>query len=258
MQAQSLSFSLIDSTGGYEVSPGRVRLAALAEFSGDVAALLKGSSKDVDVSALDVAVRPGSLTIQTADIAAAGTLFHDLAALNASELLDALDAKRREVIERWQRAARQKLGLAYRVRAAFLDRPVVIDQNTDYRADDADQWVMVERYVRGVIEDLGGATKPNAHVRLPDNQLLKVYTERSVLHDDKLNRLYKQAVLRIRAQYNVATRELKDARLIEFVEYAPSYDDDEMSRLARRGAQAWKGVDDATAWVDELRGGDAD
>jgi hypothetical protein len=43
--------------------------------------------------------------------------------------------------------------------------------------------------------------------------------------------------------------------LIEFVEYAPRFDEAEMERLARRGAQAWKDVEDATAWVDELRGG---
>ena len=66
--------------------------------------------------------------------------------------------------------------------------------------------------------------------------------------------MYKQATLRIRAKYNVLTRVLKDAELIEFVEYAPQFDEADMARLTRRGAQAWKDVADATAWVDELRG----
>ena len=186
---------------------------------------------------------------------AAPTLFRDLRSLLASELLDALDLKRREVIERWQKAARQTQGLAYRISALFLERSLVIDANTDFRADDADQWVMVERYVRGEIQNLGGAIRPNAHVRLPDGKSLTVSTERKVLHDDTQNRLYKQVMLRIRAKYNVLTRELKDAELIEFVEYAPRFDAEDMTRLTRRGEQAWKDVDDATAWVDELRGG---
>lgn len=254
MDAQSLTFSLIDTTSGYEASPERVHLAALAEFTADVSALLRGSNREVDTGTLDVAVRSGSLAIQTAQIAAAPTLFRDLRALLASELLDALDVKRREVVERWQKAARQASGIAYRVSAPFLDRPLVIDSNTDFRADDADQWVMVERYVRGEIEGLGGAQRPNGHVRLPDGTRLTVSTERKLLREDTHNRLYKPAMLRVRAKYNVLTRELKDAELIEFVEYAPQFDQADMARLTRRGALAWRDVADATAWVDELRG----
>lgn len=257
MEAQPLTFALIDESSGYEATPDRVRLTALADFTADVSTLLRGGNRELDPGALDVAVKSGSLAIQTAAIPAAPTLFRDLRSLLASELLDTLDLKRREVVERWQKAARQTRGIAYRISAPFLDRPLVIDAATDFRADDADQWVTVERYVRGEIQNLGGATRPNAHVRLPDGKSLTVSTDRKVLRDDSQNRLYKQAMLRIRAKYNVLTRELKDAELIEFVEYAPRFDEEDMARLTRRGAQAWKDVDDATAWVDDLRGGNA-
>ena len=46
-------------------------------------------------------------------------------------------------------------------------------------------------------------------VYLPDGRSLKVTAERDVLRDDTVNRLYKQAMLRIRAEYNVLTRELR-------------------------------------------------
>ena len=254
MDAQSLTFSLIDQTAGYEASPERVHLAALAEFTADVSTLLRGSNREVDTGTLDVAVCSGSLAIQTEHIAAAPTLIRDLRGMLSSELLDTLDIKRHEIVERWQKAARQTVGIAYRISALFLDRPLVIDSSTDFRADDADQWVMVERYVRGEIEELGGAQRPNGHLRLLDGTRLKVSTERKVLREETQNRLYKQATLRIRAKYNVLTRVLKDAELIEFVEYAPQFDEADMARLTRRGAQAWKDVADATAWVDELRG----
>ncbi len=255
MEAQRITLTLADHSGGFETSPERVRLADLARFADDVQTFLRGDTKEVDTQNLEVAVIKGSLAIQTTPLMGAPRLLADLRALLDGELLEGIDAKRKEVIERWQKMVRQSRELAYRISAPFLDRPVVVSADTDYRADDADQWVRVERYIRGEIQDLGGVTKANAHVRLPDGSTLKVTTEKDLLRDDKENRLYKSAMLRIRAEYNVLTRELRSARLIEFVEYTGKVDEEELDRLARRGASAWKDVTDPTAWVNELRGG---
>ena len=255
MEAQRIKIALIDRRAGFEATPERVRLGDLVEFSSDVATFLRGEDKEVDTKTLEVAIGDGSFAIETAPLPAAPGLFRDLRDLLGGELLDNLDAKRREVMERWQRAARQSRQLAYRISAPFLQQPIEINDETDYHADDADQWVQVERYIRGEIQDLGGVTKANAHVKLPDGRTLKVTTERDVLRDDKHNRLYKVAMLRIKAEYNVLTRDLRNARLIEFVEYEPQVDEEALARLTRRGAEAWKDVQDATAWVDELRGG---
>ncbi|HEX7638555.1 MAG TPA: hypothetical protein VF457_09175 [Burkholderiaceae bacterium] len=181
----------------------------------------------------------------------------DLRSLAAGELLDSLDARRKEVVERWQKAAKRTKGLAYRLAMPQVIDEVLISAESDYRADDADQWVQVERYVRGTIENLGGAKQPNAHVRLPDGRSLTVSTDRELLRDEKENRLYKTVMLRIRAEYNVLTHELRNARLLQFVEYAKEIDEEQLRRLGRCGTEAWKGVDDPTAWVDELRGGKA-
>lgn len=255
MEAQRITIALIDRTAGFEASPDRVRLGDLADFSSDVATFLRGEDKDVDTKALEVAIRKGSFAIETAPVPSAPGLFRDLRALLGGELLDNLDVKRREVMERWQKAARQSRQVAYRISAPFLQRPIEINAETDYHADDADQWVQVERYIRGEIQDLGGVTKANAHIKLPDGRTLKVTAERDVLRDDTQNRLYKMAMLRIKAEYNVLTRDLRNARLVEFVEYAPLVNEEELARMTRRGATAWKDVADATAWVDELRGG---
>lgn len=254
MEAQRITIALTDHTAGFEATPDRVRLGDLAGFSSDVAAFLRGEDKDVDTNTLEVAVRKGSLAIETVPLLSAPNLFRDLRTLLGGELLDNLDAKRREVMERWQKTARQTKQVAYRISAPFLDRPIEINAESDYHADDADQWVQVERYVRGEIQDLGGVTKANAHIKLPDGRTLKVTTERDVLRNDTVNRLYKLAMLRIKAEYNVLTRELRNARLVEFVEHASTVDEEALTRLTRRGAVAWKDVPDATAWVDELRG----
>ena len=254
MEAQRITIALIDHTAGFEATPDRVRLGDLAGFSSDVASFLRGEDKDVDTNALEVAVRKGSLAIETVPLLSAPNLFRDLRTLLGGELLDNLDAKRREVMERWQKTARQTKQVAYRISAPFLGRSIEINAESDYHADDADQWVQVERYVRGEIQDLGGVTKANAHIKLPDGRTLKVTTERDVLRNDTVNRLYKLAMLRIKAEYNVLTRELRNARLVEFVEHASTVDEDALTRLTRRGAVAWKDVPNATTWVDELRG----
>ncbi len=255
MDAQPVTIALMDTSQGYEATPERVRLSALATFTQEVADFLRGQARELDPAAVEVAVKSGSVQIVTQPLAVAPTLFRDIQSLLDSELLDSLDGKRRKVIERWQKLARSTRGWSYRISTPSPTRPIFIDADTDFRADDADQWVQVERYVRGEIQDLGGATKANAHVRLPDGSTLWVGTDRDVLRDDTVNRLYKPAMLRIRAQYNVLTRELRDAQLIEFVQYEPHFDATELERLNRRGTQAWKDVLDASTWVDELRGG---
>jgi hypothetical protein len=248
---------MADASAGYDASPQRVRLAALVEFTRDVGQFLAGERKEVDIEALDVAVVAGSVAIQTAPILAAPSLFRDLNALLASPVLDSLDTRRRNVVERWQKAARKAGGISYHITAPFLDRAVLVNSSSDFRADDADQWASVERYVRGEILDLGGATRPNAHVKLPDGRTLTVSAARELLAAEERNRLYKPTMLRIRAQYNVLTQELRNAELIEFVEYTPRFDAEAFERMTRRGAERWKDVPDASAWVQELRGSDA-
>jgi hypothetical protein len=254
MEAQRITIALTDHTAGFEATPDRVRLGDLAGFSSDVAIFLRGEDKEVDTNALEVAVSNGSLAIETSPILSAPNLFRDLRTLLDGELLDSLDEKRRNVMQRWQKVSRQSQQLSYRISAPFLEKSIQINAESDYRADDADQWVQVERYVRGEVQDLGGVTKANAHIKLPDGRTLKVTTERDVLRNDSVNRLYKLAMLRIKAEYNVLTRELRNARLLEFVEHASAVDEEALSRLTRRGAVAWKDVPNATAWVDELRG----
>ena len=81
MDAQRITIALVDRSAGYEASPARVRLSVLAEFSADVSQFLRGETKEVDTAQLEVAVIEGSLAIQTAPIALAPLLFHDLKTL---------------------------------------------------------------------------------------------------------------------------------------------------------------------------------
>ncbi len=253
MEAQRITISLHDESAGYEVTPTRVPIALLRAFASDVHDFLRGEGASREAAGLEVAIIEGSLGILTAPISDPG-LLAELRHLSQSESIDSLSPSRRVVVERWQKAAKSARHAVYKISASMLSKPVVISAASDFRADDADQWVRVERYVRGEIEDLGGSTRTNAHIRLPDGKLLTVDTDRAVLRDDKVNRLYKPAMVRIAADYNVATREYRNARLIEFVEHDTRVDEKELERLFQRGAKAWRDVPDAAEWVENLRG----
>lgn len=253
MEAQRITVSLHDESAGYDISPGRVPVAVLRTFMNDAHEFLRGDGSIPEAAGLDVAVIGGSLGLLTAPVTDAG-LLADLRHLSSSESIDSLSPRRRLVVERWQKAAKSARHTLYKISAPMLSRPVVISAASDFRADDADQWVRVERYVRGEIEDLGGSTRSNAHIRLPNGKLLKVDTDRALLRDEKINRLYKPTMVRITADYNVVTRDYRGARLIEFIEHDTRIDERELERLFQRGAKAWRDVPDAAQWVENLRG----
>lgn len=256
MESQPISISLHDESRGYEISPDRVPLATLRAFTRDVDDFLRGEAAEIDTTGLEISIFKGSLGVRTAPIGNF-ELMRDLRLLAGSELLDGLDAKRREVIERWQKIAKSTRQAVFRIAAPFLAKPVMINAQTDYHADDADQWVKVERYMQGEVVEIGGQRKVNAHIRLQDGTLLAVESEREVFRDDKVNRLYKPAMARITAEYNVVTRKYRNARLLAFEEHQNALDESQLQRLIQRGVKAWKDVPNASEWVDDLRGSDS-
>ena len=74
---------------------------------------------------------------------------------------------------------------------------------------------------------------------------------------DKVNRLYKQALARITAEYNAVTRQYRNARLLSFEEHQQTLDEQQLQLLIQRGANAWEDVPKASEWVDLMRGNDA-
>lgn len=243
-----------DESGGYEISPERVPLAVLRGFTKEVEEFIRGDSGELDTTGLDVAVRRGSLQIETAPIHAP-ELFADLRKLSHSQFLDGVSTKRRQVVERWQKLARGARRIVVTIGSPLLAQPVVISHATEFRSDDADQWVRVERYLQGEVVEMGGLHSVNAHIRLPDGTRLVVESEREVFRNDRINRLYKVAMARIAAEYNVVTRQYRNARLLAFEEHHNALDEAQLKRLTERGAKAWKDVASATEWVDSLRGG---
>lgn len=253
MEAVSITIALHDESRGYAISPQRVPLSVLSSFTTDVQTFIRGSEKEVDPADVEVAVIEGSFELSMSPVFAP-QLLHDIQMLQGSSDLSKIDVKRRAVMERWQSWVKTTLSRAISIASSSLDRVIIIDHNTDFRALDIEKWVEVERYIQGELMDLGGVRESNAHIKLPNGKTLTVRTDKDLIKAKTDNMVYRVVHLRIRAKYNLDTGELKDPSLIEFVNYAPKFDRDAFDQLARKGAEAWKDVGNAAQWVRHLRG----
>jgi hypothetical protein len=261
MNAESISIALHDTSAGFEATPDRVPLAMLSAFSRDVEKLLKGKESTLDPSALNVSIVKGSVEFKT-DPLYDLRLFNDLAAMLRGDILDMVDTGRRQLIEQWQKAAKASKHVSYKISSAFLTRPIVINADSDYRVNEADQWVRVERYMQGEVVDIGGVTRANAHIKLGNGSSLKIEADKAFFRDDTINRLYKSAMVRFNAEFNVETGDYRNAKLISFEEHqnhldAANFDnefDAIMGKLTKNGREAWRDVGSGSTWVESLRG----
>ena len=82
-------------------------------------------------------------------IALAPSLVRDLNLLARMQAIDAVSERRRNVVLAWQKRARGARRQRFRIEASSLTSTLRVDASTDYRSDDADQWVKVEAEVHG-------------------------------------------------------------------------------------------------------------
>lgn len=254
--ADTLRFALNDRINDVEVGPLHVPLMLLGEFQRDISEFLRGSDKEIELNELPpVAIESGSLVIAASGLLAATGLWTDVAQLQNPAALGMIDPKRAAVVERWQAATRKHPRRSYLLADQAQHYTVRVSAETDYRNPIESIWVAVEKYIEGTVVDWGGATKANVHVRVAGGKVLTIAASQQLLADEERNRLYRPALLRVAAQENLRTGELRDLTLLAFVADQPGWDEAAFNQLVRKGTQAWGGVPDN--WLEELRGGRA-
>lgn len=248
-----LRFAVNDRIDNIDVSPSYVSLALLGEFPKDVSNFLKGSNNEVDPKKIAVSIEEGSLVLVTG-LLIASTLWADIERLNSGASLSSIDPKRAEIVELWQRKAKKDKNRGYSIKNEKAGISLRVDSDSNfYRVEDF--WVQVEKYLYGEVIDMGGKNTANVHIKLDDGSVEKITSTPKFLMEEKENRLYHSVSLHVTAEENLITGKLRNYHLIDFLDYQPSYDDDEFNLMVEKGTKAWADVPDATTWLEDLRGG---
>ncbi len=255
MEPITITIALEDDSRGYEITPSRVPIDELIQFAKDVKDFIQGTDREVSKDELEISVEKGSLAIVSPPLQAP-KLGADLQKLVTSFDTSTLDAKRRAVVEGWQKSSKSRTGRSFKILSSSFPGKISITTKTNFRQAAQEHWVEVERYVRGELQEMGGVKSTNAHLRMQDGKSLTIKTDKHLIRAQSENHVYHDVTIRIRAKLNLSTGELRDAELIEFVNYAPRYDDKQFKKMTAKGKKSWAEVEDPAQWVRELRGSD--
>ncbi len=246
-----------DRLDGVDITPQTIGLSRFNEFNKQAEDFIAGSER-LRTDDVHVAIKEGSYVLKAVlPIAIATALEGDLKALQHQDSLGEIDPKRAEVISKWQARSKGDPDVAFEIRPQGMDvNPIELNVETDYRVGDVVPWVKVEKYLFGMVTDMGGVNKANVHIRLEDTgQIVVVGTNQDYLKDQEENRLYHKVLVRVEAEQHFKTGQLRKLRLLSFEDYEPRYDEAALDRFAQEGRKAWADVPDAGKWVRELRGG---
>jgi hypothetical protein len=251
-----LEFSLNDVIDNRPLTPATVDLPTLRGFLEDVEKLIKGDVKDASLSDSRVRIEEGSVKLiaLVAQLLAADVR-SDLAKLDDTGDLDAIQPRRAEVIEQWQSRTRRFPSRAYSIQTDSARRPLKIANTSQFQHGSENAWVSVEKYLSGKVVNAGGKQEPNVHLVLADSgESVRISATEQQLGGEKENQLYKDVTLRVQAQQHIRTKALRDVRLIQFLANATEVDERALANLWQKGREAWRDVTSAAGWVESLRG----
>jgi len=252
-----IAFVLREKIAGVEVTPDTIGLSQFNEFNQQVADFIAGSER-LKLDDIHVSVGRGSykLTV-TLTVVALAAITPDLRMLQRQDTLGEIDPKRAEIVSKWQARTKSNPGLRYAIRPEGMPpQAIELSAASDYRIGDIVPWVKVEKYLFGMVVDMGGAQKINVHIRLDDSgEVVRIGANQGYLKDQEENRLYHKVLVRVEAEQHFRTGQLRNLRLLSFEDYTPQYDEAALDRFAEAGRRAWADVPDSAKWVQQLRGG---
>lgn len=250
-----LIFSLNDVVGGLPLTPETVDLPTLRGFLEEVETLIKGDVPGATLADSRVRIEPGSVkVIALVAHLLASDLQTDMAKLDESGDLDAIQPKRAQIIEKWQTRARRSPSRVYEIGGART-RVIRISITSHLQHCSEKAWVSVEKYLTGKVVNAGGKQDPNVHLVLADTgESMRVSATEQQLRGEKENQLYKDVTLRVQAEQHLGTKALREIRLVQFLSQETAVDEQALASLWQKGRKAWKDVQSAAGWVEALRG----
>ena len=254
--SSTIAFVLRGKVDGTDLTPRTIGLSQFNEFNRQVEDFIAGSHRlKLDETHVEIAEGSYKLNVLLPSLIFSA-LAIDIKVLNRQDCLGEIDPKRQEVIAKWQAQSKRFTDLTYEIAPRNPELPKIkISRESNFRVGAVVPWVVIEKYLRGEVVNIGGAQKANVHIRLDDTGKLETLgSSQGYLHDQVENSLYRKVLAHVRAEQHYKTGELRNIQLIAFVDYSPKYDEAALDAFAAKGRQAWADVPDAAAWVRELRG----
>lgn len=251
-----LEFRLEDRVAGEALTSANVDLPTLRGFLEDIENLIRGDETAVSFENSRVRVEDGSLKIVAlVEPALAASLGTDISRLKETGDLDLIQPRRAQVLEQWQKRAKASPSRSYQLPVTAGQSTWWITKDTSFQRGGLKGWLSVEKYLTGKVIDAGGKVRPNLHLEVKGSRRsLRISATERQISGVKENLLYRVITLRVEAEQNLHTRQLRRVRLLEFVPEASQVDEEALQRLWQRGTRAWADVGSASAWVETLRG----
>jgi hypothetical protein len=252
----ALEYSLDDLVGGQPLTPENVDLPTLRGFLEEVEKFIKGDVPGASLADSQVRIEKGSVKV-VALVAhpLAADARADLAKLEQTHDLDAIQPKRAQVLEDWQKRARRSSSRIYSISGESSGHSIKVTKTSQFQHAGENAWVSVEKHLTGKVVDLGGKQDPNVHLVLADTgESVRVGATEQQLAAEKENQLYKDVTLRVQGEQHLKTKALRNLRLIQFSSQTTEVDEQALESLWQKGRTAWKDVPSAAGWVETLRG----
>ncbi len=185
-------------------------------------------------------------------IIAVNAILNQIGNEKSIDSIDPVQGKAIQNIQEW--AAKNNQNLIIKTSLKGTSNLEVSRTTQYYRSENI--WLDSDLYLYGKIVNMGGKTNPNIHLATDDHGLVTIQTSEEVLANQRDNRLYKYAGIHVQAKQNVKSGQLdkNEVKLLDFIDYEQSYDDNYLSSLINKASKSWKDIPDTDKWLSEIRG----
>ena len=172
--------------------------------------------------------------------------------INNRGTVDFLDNKRAEIIDKFQRKAKEK-----NVEFSFLSssniEPILkINKETSFFKIAA-TFIETEFVLYGKVNEEGG-NNPNFHLLTKEfGRLVISATEQQLLEGEK--RLFKVYGVRAKGKQSLTDNKPFDLKLVDYITYNPNYDEHKLDLLIKRASVNWNAITNVDLWLNGIRGG---
>lgn len=250
-----ISLTITGKTADGSLNPRDIDIAETKELLADMETILfpTKAEKD-DRPKVSYEVKEGSVKnlfhLSLAKVIMASALMTEVGKQGSTDLLE---PKAAAIFQKWQQKAYitgRQFVLSSSVAA---DKPLVtVNKETAFIAPPTD-WVVTSLHLYGKIYEEGGLNRVNLHIltdrygKLP----VKATEEQLTTGDNKLFKIYG---LWVKGKQNIASGELKDLELVDFLTHDPNYNEASLQKLIKKASANWKKIKDKDAWLKDVRG----